>query len=175
MKRLLICSFGLVICSWFATPASALAQSTTATLPTSEQSLQELVKEVRQLRAALQRMNAAVYKGQVILEQLKLQQEQVARIGRELRDTRDSLSEVRAQQVRLTELLGRVETEIEAGIQREADRTNLKAEINLLNQREQRTITRDTQLANELEIEHAKLNELNQKLNLLLEQEISPR
>jgi hypothetical protein len=45
-------------------------------------------------------MNAAVYKGQVMLERLKLQQEQVTRIERELRDTRDSLSDLRAQQFR---------------------------------------------------------------------------
>ena len=34
---------------------------------------------------------------------------------------------------------------------------------------------RETQLANELEIEQSKLNELNYKLNVLVEQEMSPR
>jgi hypothetical protein len=73
MKRLLVCLFVLVACTLFLTPASSFAQTPPAT---SEQSLQELVKEVRQLRATLQRMNATVYKGQMIMERLKLHQEQ---------------------------------------------------------------------------------------------------
>lgn len=68
----------------FAFVERAPAQSKSVAGPTSEQSLHELVTEVRQLRATLQRMNAAVYKGQVMLERLKLQQEQVTRIAREL-------------------------------------------------------------------------------------------
>jgi DNA repair exonuclease SbcCD ATPase subunit len=168
MKRLFICLFVLLLMT-----ASALAQS--AARPTPEQSLQELVTEVRQLRATLQRMNAAVYKGQVMLERLKLQQEQVTRISRELRDARDNLSDLRGQQTRIKEVLGRVETEIERGVQREEDKVNLKAELEMLSQREQRMMLRETQLANELEIEQAKLHELNSKLNLLVDQEMSPR
>ena len=86
MKRLLVCLSVLIVCTLSLTPAKSFAQTPTAT---SEQSLQELVKEVRQLRAALQRMNATAYKGQVMLERLKLQREQVTLIERELRDTRD--------------------------------------------------------------------------------------
>jgi hypothetical protein len=36
-------------------------------------------------------------------------------------------------------------------------------------------MTRETQLASDLEAERAKLNELNGKLNFLLENELSPR
>lgn len=173
MKRLLICLSVLMISLFILLPTSGLAQSKTPA--TSEQSLQELVSEVRQLRATLQRMNAAVYKGQVMLERLKLQQDQVTRISRELRDTRENLSEIRAQQHRIKEVLGRVETAIETGLQREDDRTSLKAEIEMLSQREQRMMLRETQLSGELEVEQSKLNDLNYKLNTLLEQEMSPR
>jgi hypothetical protein len=48
--------------------ASAQQSQREAVRPSSEQSLQELVAEVRQLRATLQRMNAAIYRGQVMLE-----------------------------------------------------------------------------------------------------------
>jgi hypothetical protein len=167
MKRLLVCLFVAVV---FLTPASMSAQ--TAATATSEQSLQELVKEVRQLRAALQRMNATAYKGQVMLERLKLHQEQVVRIERELRDTRDNLSELRGQEIKLKEMLSRVSAGVQAGSIDEREQVSLKAEYKVLNQRRQRAMMRESQLANELEIERTKLNELNDKLNLLMEREL---
>ena len=69
--------------------------------PSSEQSLQELVAEVRQLRATLQRMNAAVYKGHVLHERLKLQQEQVTRIARDLGQVREEIQELKSVQQRI--------------------------------------------------------------------------
>jgi len=60
MRSLLVCLFVLVA-SFFVMPERALAQAT-ATRPTSEQSLQELVREVRQLRTELRRINSAMYK-----------------------------------------------------------------------------------------------------------------
>ena len=59
MKLSLVCFLFL----FFLTPENAVAQANTSR-PTSEQSLQELVREVRQLRATLQRINSAC-KGQV--------------------------------------------------------------------------------------------------------------
>ena len=164
MKRLLVCLSVLIFCTLFLTPANSLAQVTTAT---SEQSLQELVKEVRQLRAALQRMNATVYKGQVMLERLKLHQEQVVRIERELRDTRDNLSELRGQEIKTKAMLGRASAGVKAVSVEETELVSLKAEFKMLNQRQQRAMMRESQLAHELETERNKLNELNNKLNLL--------
>jgi chromosome segregation ATPase len=169
MKLSLVCLFFL----FFLTPETSLAQSTPAR-PTSEQSLQELVKEVRQLRATLQHINSAMYKGQLMLERLKLQQEQVSRIWRELNETRDRLGEMRAQQIKLKELLGRVETGVEVGMKHPGELAGIKAEFDSVNQREQRMSIRETQLANELEVERAKLNELNERLNAL-ELEIAPK
>ena len=39
--------------------------------------------------------------------------------------------------------------------------------LEMLNQREQRAAARETQLANDLELERAKLNDLNDRLNAL--------
>ena len=162
MKRLLVCLFVLTVGTLFLTPASSLAQT-----KTSEQSLQELVTEVRQLRAALQRMNATVYKGQVMLERFKLQQEQVVRIERELRDTRDNLGDLRGEAIKIKALLGGVNDGVEAGTVNASDRVSLRAEMKKLSEREQRARMRESQLAHELQIAHTKLNELNHKLNLL--------
>ena len=167
MKRLLVCLFVLTVCTLFLMPAGSFAQT-----KTSEQSLEELVAEVRQLRAALQRMNANVYKGQVMLERFKLQQEQVVRIERELRDTRDNLSDLRAEGIKVKSLLSGVTDGVEAGAVSERDRTSLKAEMKSLNERENRARMRESQLANELQLAQTKLNELNHKLNQLLAREL---
>jgi septation ring formation regulator EzrA len=169
MKRLVVCLSVLIVCTLWFTPANSFAQTAPAT---SEQSLQELVKEVRQLRAALQRMSATAYKGQVMLERLKLHQEQVTRIQRELRDTRDQLSELRSQEQKVREMLKGVDSDVSTGVASEKERVSFKAEYRAINQRRQQAMMRESELATELQTERAKLNEINDKLNVLLEREL---
>ena len=157
----------------FLTSATALAQATPASRPTSEQSLQELVREVRQLRTTLQRINTAMYKGQVLIERLKLQQEQVARLTRDLADARENLSEVKVHQTRLTDLATKTEAGVESGTKHPGEIASLKAELEMLKEREQRLTAREIRLANDLELERARLNELNDRLNAL-ELELTP-
>ena len=102
MKQSLVCFLFLLVL-FFLTPD--VSAQTATSRATSEQSLQELVREVRQLRAALQRINTTMYKSQVLLERMKFQQEQVGRMSRELAETRETLSEIRAGLVRLKEML----------------------------------------------------------------------
>ena len=172
MKLSLVCFLFLLV-SLFVSPEQALAQAT-ASRPTSEQSLQELVREVRQLRTTLQRINSAMYKSQVMLERLKFQQEQVARMSRDLADTRETLSEIRAGQSRLKEMLPKAEAGVETGIKHPGELAGIKAEFEHLKDREQRLVTREAQLSNDLELERAKLNELNDRLNAL-ELELFPK
>lgn len=87
------------------TASTAFAQTAAASHPTSEQSLEALVNEVRQLRAALQRANLAIYRSQVLLERMRFEQEQVSRLSRELNDTRDALMETRARLPKLKEMV----------------------------------------------------------------------
>ena len=54
-------------------------------------------------------MNGALYKGQVLLERLKLQQEQVTRLSRELAMVREDVQELRSAQPRVKETLRRME------------------------------------------------------------------
>ena len=174
MKLSLVCLFTLIV-SLLIAPEHAMAQSaqSNAARPTSEQSLEELVREVRQLRATLQRMNAATYRSNVLLERLKLQQEQVSQMSRELYNIRDELGEIRAQQARLKEALRQMEPGIESGTKHPAELTALKGELEILNEREQRALARETRLANDLELERAKLNDVNDRLNAL-ELEMAP-
>ncbi|HJU94079.1 MAG TPA: hypothetical protein VJ656_14155 [Pyrinomonadaceae bacterium] len=170
--KLSLAGFLFLLVSFFVTPERALAQANTSR-PTSEQSLQELVREVRQLRAALQRINTTMYRSQVLLERLKFQQEHVARISRDLADTRENLSEIRAQQARLKEMLPKAETGVESGVKHPAELAGIKAEFEHLKDREQRLVTREAQLSNDLELERARLNELNDRLNAF-ELELAP-
>jgi myosin heavy subunit len=169
MKRLLVCLFVLVACTLFLTPASSFAQTPPAT---SEQSLQELVKEVRQLRATLQRMNATVYKGQMIMERLKLHQEQVNRIERELRETRDNLSDLQSEEMKVKQMLNHADNGVKAGTTNETELVSLKAEYNAIRERQSRARMRESQLSVELSGERHTLNALNERLNLLLEREL---
>lgn len=170
MKQSLVCFLFLLV-SFFLTPD--VSAQTATSRATSEQSLQELVREVRQLRAALQRINTTMYKSQVLLERMKFQQEQVGRMSRELAETRETLSEIRAGLVRLKEMLPKAESGVEAGEKHPTELAGIKAELEHLREREQRLITREGQLSNDLELERAKLNELNDRLNAF-ELELAP-
>ena len=170
MKLSLVCFLFLLV--FFVSPEKALAQVNTAR-PTSEQSLQDLVREVRQLRAALQRINTTMYRSQVLLERMKFQQEQVARMSRELAETRETLSEIRAGLTRLKEMMPKTESGVEAGEKHPSELAGIKAELEHLKEREQRLITREGQLSTDLELERAKLNELNDRLNAF-EAELAP-
>ena len=171
MKLSLMCFLFLIV-SFVATPEKVLGQSNTSR-PTSEQSLQELVREVRQLRTTLQRINTAMYKGHVMLERLKLQQDQVARMTRELADTRENLSEIKSHQTRLYDLLQKTEAGAETGLKNPNEVANIKGELEMLKERDQRMAAREVRLATDLDMERARLNELNDRLNAL-ELELTP-
>ena len=170
MKRSMF--FLLLACVFVSAQA---VKSQTVVRATSEQSLQELVAEVRQIRVTLQRMNAAVYKGQVMLERLKLQQELVMRISRELSEAREQIQNVRAEQAKTKEFITRLEAGVETGTKHPSELAAAKVEMDQLSQREQLLVTRETRLANELETERAKLNDLNDRLNALVEIEMAPK
>jgi chromosome segregation ATPase len=132
-----------------------------------EQSLQDLVNEVRQLRVLLQRINFTVYKTNVVVERLKFQQEVVTRLSRELNDVRENLSDTRSQISKMKELIPRLEKGVETGTRSPDELTGLKLELENATEREMRFVQRETQLMNDLSIERSKLLELNDQLNKL--------
>lgn len=163
--------FGLL----FLTTDVAIAQSIKPEdRPASEQSLKDLVNEVRQLRAMLQRVNQTVYKTNIAIERLKFQQDQVSRLSRELDSLRESLAETRAQVSKFKDVMGRVETDIKNGFRNPDELTSLKEEVEVITQRELRLAQKETQLMNDLSMERSKLLELTEKLNTL-ELELTPK
>jgi len=159
-------SIGL-LCS---TPSAASAQARTPVSgsgPTQEQSLQDLVNEVRQLRAMLQRITITNYKANVVVERLKFQQEMVTRLSRELNDVRETLAETRTTAARMREQVSRFQSGVESGVRNPDELAALKLEVDAANQREARLAMRETQVMNDLSTERMRLAELNEQLTKL--------
>lgn len=166
--KIRIALFAFAVGFLLLTTGQTVAQSLkTEDRPASEKSLSDLVNEVRQLRAMLQRVNQTVYKTNIVIERLKFQQEQVARLSREVDNVRESLAELRAQSTKMRGLMGRMETEVKNGMRNPDVLTDFKQEFEVMTQRELRLARRETQLMNELSMERSKLMELTERLNTL--------
>jgi peptidoglycan hydrolase CwlO-like protein len=162
----LFCVIGLYL---FA-PQQGYAQSgatSAQNMPNQEQIVREILSEVRQLRAEVQRLKASAYKTQVIIERLRLQQDQVARLTREIGEVREKISETQARQVKMNGTLEETEKQVEAGVISPSELKRLSGEIEELKQREQRLTEQESQLSAELNAERVRLITLNKQLDEL--------
>src|SRR5215475_6308882 len=144
----------------------------------NEQSMQALVNEVRQLRLAIQRSNLSAYHSQVVIERMRSQQQTVDRLAERLRWARDEASRSKMYQpIQQAEIENRVK-EIEANLSesvdaktrraREAELEITKQRLGMMSQEETRMRENESQTAAQLQIEQAKLAELNDQLDALL-------
>lgn len=170
MKKSILLSllFAVTICAL----ASSKASAQTVSSPLSDQKFQELVNEVRQLRIEVQRLSTSAQRLQLLLERARSQQEQVVRLAQQLSSVRDELSGIRARQTNLKDALAEAEKGKEMGTVGPSEINALNAEQRELNQREQRLSERELQVASELELERATLNDLKTRMDKL-EQEIA--
>ena len=135
--------------------------------PKQDQVIQELLGEVRQLRIALQHISVNAYRGQVMVERLKLQQEQVNRLTQELNSTRNQISEMRSTQVSAKAKLDEAEKQQDKGLVSESLTARYKEVLEELKRREQSLSEREIQVTTQLEIERANLTDLNKRLDAL--------
>src|SRR5882724_8138512 len=82
--------------------AFIVASAQTTTKPSSnntesDQVLKDILSEVRQMRAEMQRANVYSHRSQVLLERIKVEQGQIVRLTHDVGDARDQLDEVRHQ------------------------------------------------------------------------------
>jgi len=144
------------------------------------QTFQTLLGEVHQLRLALERSTQIAPRIQITVERLKLQQEQVARIARQLDDLRRELDRSRAQQTRLQEPLERLGSAAAAATdpqQRkniETDLSGLKVEAEQGEKALQQMQVHEGELASQLQSEQAKFAELNDRLDQMERSLIAP-
>jgi hypothetical protein len=141
--------------------------ATNRTGRTQEQLMQELLNEMRQLRLAFQRLSLTSYRTQVMMERLRLQQEQVSRINTELSAVRGKLGEVRAQNSRMQSVMGDAEDKVDSGISPPSEVNAIKAALEEFKKLEQTLVDREIELSNELNTERGNLGDLNQRLDAL--------
>jgi len=164
--RTLLCVIGL----YLFTPQHSYAQSgATSTLNKSNQEriVQEILSEVRQLRVEVQRLKASAYQTQVVIERLRLQQEQVARLTREIGEVREKIGETKSRQVKMNGMFEDVEKQVQSGVISQSELKRISGEIEELKQREQRLTEQESQLSIELDAERVKLITLNRRLDEL--------
>lgn len=166
MKKLFCLLFVVAFCTLAS--SNTFAQITAV----SDQKFQELVNEVRQLRIEVQRLSTSAQCMQLLLERTRSQQEQVVRLTQQLSNVRDDLSGVRARQTNIKDALAEAEKGKDVGVIGPGEINALSGQQRELNQREQRLSERELQLASELELERATLNDLKTRMDKL-EQEIA--
>jgi chromosome segregation ATPase len=170
MKRnhiwMLFCIIGL----YLFTPQQSYAQSGATSLinkPNQEQIVQEILREVRQLRVEVQRLKASAYQTQVVIERLRLQQEQVTRLTREIGEVREKISETKTRQAKMNGMFEETEKQVQSGVISTSELKRISGEIEELKQREQRLTEQESQLSVELDAERVKLITLNRQLDEL--------
>jgi chromosome segregation ATPase len=170
MKRQIIRMMFCIIGIYLFMPHQGYAQSVTRSAqnkPNQEQIVQEILNEVRQLRAEVQRLRASSYQTQVLIGQLRLQQEQVTRLTREISEVRDRISETKIGQVKMNGRLEETEKKVKVGLIPQSELQRINGELEELNQREQRLAEQESQLSAELDAERVKLITLNKRLEEL--------
>lgn len=135
--------------------------------PNSEQILQDLLNEVRLLRAELLRTTGNIHRSQILLDRIRVQQEQVIRLTREVSDIHDKLIEVRGQQLKKKTALDLAVKQKDAGLRGEDYVNSMAAEVEELEKREQALVERESRFEAELESAKANLSDLNNRLEEL--------
>jgi hypothetical protein len=140
----------------------------------SDQTLKEILNEVRHLRADLLRLNVNAHRTQALLDRMKVQQEQVVRLTREVGNVRDELIAVRNRQIRVKDAIEAMEKQkaVGLGLAGEKELKALISEMEELKQREQVLVDREPLVSAELDSTRATLTELNARLDEL-EREIA--
>jgi len=151
---------GLVALMLIPTSSYGQAQS-------SDQSIKDLLKEVKLLREDVRRLTTSAYRAQAMLERLKLQQEQVNRLNHDWTAVRNELDAARSGRTRLKEKIAITQERVEAGVAPPGDLNGLKAMLSELDQREQELIVKETQLSGQLNLERTTLEELQKKFDAI--------
>ena len=157
----------------FSTPRAFPISASQTPQGDSGQTMQALLNEVHQLRLAIQRSNLNTYHAQVTLERLRLQQQQVDRLNDKLGGARALIAQVQTEKSRLQEDIPRLEAQLsqesDPGKRRDLELRHqmIKLEVDRLleNISQQREL--ESQLNAQVQVEQAKLNALNDRLDTL--------
>lgn len=137
------------------------------------QTLRTLLSEVRQLRKTMQTTGLNAYRGQLILERMRLANEQVERMAQKLETAREDVEKIERTVPSFEEKTKVMET----ALQQETDiATRAKLEFEIKQHKQQterykvlltRAREREQQLSTDLRANQARLSELESRLDLL--------
>ncbi len=144
------------------------------------QVLRALLEEMRELRLALQRANVASYRLQVTLERIRLQQARVDSVSRAVENVRSRLSDLKAsrpqmeEQIKYAEDLMNSTTDLKRRGELEQEIRAMKAHQSSRAREEEQSRNREAELILELQLEQAKLGDLNNQLDSMVRQLETP-
>ena len=139
-----------------------------------DQTLQQLLTEVRELRIAVQRAMVSSSRFQMLIERLRVQQAHVDALSLQLESVRSQAAELKARKPQMElaikeaeDMLDRtpdpnVHSELESRIK------GVKANLAQLTLEDERLRGRETAIGTELQSAQSQLNELNNQLDLLM-------
>lgn len=174
MKQIILRLFFCLISAVVLTSPPIQAQTNTSSKPASpgqDQTMKDLLTEVRQLRLEVRQMATSVYRAQTMLERVRVQQEQVSRLALELSKVQMQISELRSRRMELQGRVPDMEKKFDVGLLPETEVTAIKSAIESLNQRESELTDRESKLTTELNTERGQLALLNRRLDEI-EQEL---
>ena len=179
MKLTRIAKLGMVVgllAICLATPQPSLAQASQSAAPEQSgepQTMQALLSEVRQLRLVLQRLSLSGFRAQIMVERLRMQQSLVNQLTSQLDNIRESFPDSKTRQ----QWIGERIKDLEKGLNQESDPARrgqlereykeAKFEAERITQWDQQQRERETQVVARMQIEQAKLSELNDRLEAL--------
>lgn len=173
-KRTCLCLFMFAVLS-IVTETHAQAQTSTPAVDDG-QTIKSLLKEVRLLRQTLQLTGLNAYRSQIILERIKINNEQVVRLTRALADTREQLEKTESTTPRMAEQQKMLESMVEAEVD-PVKRARMEFEIKDMKRAVERykigleKLKEQEQMqATQLREEQSKLGELESRLQRLEDQ-----
>jgi chromosome segregation ATPase len=183
LTRILAATFAVAITLCCVCSAPTFAQTgTSATGPQNDpdQTLKQLLTEVRELRLALQRSTANTSRFQMLIERLRVEQTHVDVMRRDLETVRAQLSELQSTKPRIEQQIKEAQDELDrttdpnAHTSLESHLKEVKANLARVAPEEERLRTRETALDGEFQSSQMKVNELNGQLDALMNEMKAP-
>ena len=176
------CLIGLLtIC--FVSPTRAQAQTNKPSESTQgdrDQTLKQLLTEVRELRLAVQRATVSSTRFQMLIERVRVQQAHVDALGRQLENIHSQVAEMKAakpqmeQQIKDAEDLLDRTADLNAHADLESRIKGGKANLARLTQEDERLRNREVAIDSELQSAQSQLSELNSQLDALMSELKAP-
>ena len=142
--------------------------------PTEEnQTLRTLLSEVRQLRKTMQATGLNAYRGQIILERMRLANEQVERMAQKLEAERENVEKIERtiprfeEQTKVMETVLQSETDVGKRARLEFELKDHKQQGERYKVLLTRAREREQQLSTELKASQVRLTDLESRLDLL--------